>query len=437
MVRTILLVSAARAASGPPRSPQAGLMCRFAMSILAILPGLTIAASGRALEADEFSPRVQFDLTAQSAARDVTPVAFATSNSQERLIAVRLPVSVISRLREGEQLDEVWIRVESPDESLRVEDFAPRTTLSTSVHGTLRMEGSADRQKEFALQLRGQSPGLAEGTLTALDREQARLQYEFEVLPPLELGVASGTLRRGQGVYFKFRSGPRAALEGELAVEAVFRVADGWRGDRLYVHCEAAGSATGFPGLGNEKVRLGAKSFVVALYRDGDAAALRIARQYLDAESDYRDAIGRWTGKRGSSGNPLAQISAALLAATSPSSRNASASPTREAKAGVLESVVYARGTAGRRSLPDVPGELRDATTHFVASQRQLDRLSAPPIGRLPAVPEKEAPPPMANARMPGAAGPAQVPTGTIGASFTSARDSAPPHSGERSRGPR
>jgi len=435
MVRTVRSLFTVRAGGAPLIGPLMGPLLGLVVSLLAGLVSVPFVASRQADGSELPRQRVQFDLPAQSAARDVTPVDFATSKPQERLIAVRLPVSVISQLRDGEQLDEVWIRVESPDESLRVEDYAPRTTLSTSVQGTMRMEGSGDHQKEVALQLRGQSPGLAEGSLTALDREQGRLQYEFEVLPPLELGLASGTLRRGQGVYFKFRSSPRAALEGELAVEVVFRVAEGWRGDRLYVHGEAIGSGPGFPGLGNQTVRWGARSFVVALYLDGDMAAHRVARQYLEAESDYRDAIGRWAKKRSSNGNPLSQISAALLAVTShsavhSSSMNSSSRPsnsgfstgssasTRDPRASMLESVVYARGTAGRRSAPDVPAELRDATAVFVASQRQLDRLSVPSIERLPA-------------------GPVQVPPAITGASITSAADSARPHSGGRSRGPR
>ncbi len=338
-----------------------GMRLGWAALCLVVLQSL----SDKPVSAAE-SSEVQFDVESLVGCNEVTTDGFVRLNPGERLVQAHFPVSVLSRLHAERTLAQIWIRIESPDASLNVFDFAPRTATSTSVVGTLQVQGSSERSREWSIQLQGQSPGIASGEAQALDREHETAQYQYERLPPLDLCAASGTIRRGQGVFFKIQAGPRNVLEGTQDLTVVFRVPQAWRGDRVFVHCEAYGTDPGFGGLGKDSTRWAARSFVVALYQLGDFESRQRARDYLRMEEELRRQALRWAKRPRGSTSALAGIGSLLFSARGESVTWA-------------EKIIYGRGSRNdvAAALPsELPAEIRMLATKYLAARASLESLA-------------------------------------------------------------
>ena len=307
--------------------------------------------------------RIQFDVDSLVECRDVTPPGFTEANPDQRLVVARFPVSVLSRLSTDESLQEIWVRIESPDSSLRVEDFSPRTTVSSRVVGSKQVQGESERNRDWNFHVQGSYPGIAEGEAKGSLHESHRERYQFEELPPVDLDIASGTILRGRGVYFKLCAGPRKSLEGEQPLSVVFRVPRWWRGDRVFVHCEAVSIDSGFTAIGESTTPGAARSFVVAMYQQSDDESRQFAERYLAAESQLR---GEYLRSMKAQKNKSGWQEFQKLFAGSPRR-----SPNW------AEQFIYSRTTEAVE-LPDAASEsMRNAVTRYAAARAALDRLAA------------------------------------------------------------
>src|SRR5262245_66234094 len=83
-------------------------------------------------------PRVQFDLPYSIACHDVSPPGFLAANPGLKLIEVRLEISSLLVAGQEKDLTQYFIRIESPQQSLHVVDYLPKTlqecSLTTPVH---------------------------------------------------------------------------------------------------------------------------------------------------------------------------------------------------------------------------------------------------------------------------------------------------------------
>lgn len=309
--------------------------------------------------------RVQFDVQSLVECRDVTPPEFTRTNPEERLVAATFPVSVLSRLAADQSLREIWVRIESPDASLHVEDYSPRTTLTSNVAGSKIVQGESTRDRQWNFHVRGGYLGFADGEAQGSMHETDRKQYQFEELPPTDLVTASGTILRGRGVFFKFCAGPRTSLEGERLLEVVFRVPLAWRGDRVFVHCEAIGSDPGYA-IDNRSSALAARSFVVALCQEGNRESRRLAEQYLAAESLLRASYLR-SQSRSKNASAGWQDLRELF----------SAGPRRAPN--WAEQLIYSR-TSGAQVLPEGSSEtVREAASRYLAASAALEHSAKSP----------------------------------------------------------
>ena len=331
-------------------------------------------------------PVIAFDVPNLLECHEVTTAEFAAANPLERLIRVDFAVSVESRLRGERSLEKVCVRIESADDSLRVHDYSPRTALETSVIGTMQVQGSSEQSRDWNIHLQGQSPGLASGEANANSRELVQSQYHYQQLPPLQLCAASGTIRRGQGVFFKLHSGPRSSLEGAHDFSIVFRVPAHWHGDRLFVHCEAWGKDTSFGGLGTEDRRWAARSFIAAMYRSEDDQSRGRATTYLRWEDELRRRSSASSSRSSVSGasrqksaakslkdlGPLWFAEARWLAEASLFAEKNSAD--RDWAARLIQDRSPRRRSPAHWPLPDnLPRDLREIATSFILARNGLE----------------------------------------------------------------
>jgi hypothetical protein len=99
--------------------------------------------------------------------------------------------------------------------------------------------------------------------------------------------TASGTIRHGRGVYFKWRPSRSGTLEGSKSFTVTFRVPTSWRGAHAKLACTALGIDRGVVRPLDERIVCGARRFVLALYLDGDTEAKSAAQRLVRAETDF------------------------------------------------------------------------------------------------------------------------------------------------------
>ncbi|HND53009.1 MAG TPA: hypothetical protein PLV92_11450, partial [Pirellulaceae bacterium] len=254
-------------------------------------PGCGVSGMGAAVALAAGPPSIQFDVQPLVECRDVTTPEFRAVNPGERLIEARLSVSVLAPPDSRLELGELLVRCENPDRTAFVVDFAPRTALATDVSGSVKVQKEEEENRSLDYHFKANYPGVADADLQGSNKSRMHSSTNFERLPPRELCVASGTINRGCGVYYKWKPTSQTTLEGARDLTLVFRVASGWRADWLAVHCEAYGRDTTISnglGDGQRSVR---RSFVVALHEAGDVEARQAAIEVLRAEAELRRAL--------------------------------------------------------------------------------------------------------------------------------------------------
>lgn len=257
-------------------------------SIVSLVFGFCGAIASVAVAAP---PRVSFDLPPLASSRDVTPEEFAAANPNERWIEVRFPLSVFLSGNESE-LTEIQAELHLETPHAQIVDYSPKTALADRYAGAVEVQQIAESSRGAGLTVSGAEANVkATGSAETANKNAKTVKYQE--IPAKEIVTASGTLRRGQGVYFKLRPTAATTVQGSHDLSAIVRVPAGWRGDILYVACEArALRESSFPAAPfdqeAEPFSAGSGRFQVALYLEGDDAAWRAARHFADADADLR-----------------------------------------------------------------------------------------------------------------------------------------------------
>lgn len=237
------------------------------------------------------SPRVSFDLPPLASCRDVTPDEALALNPHERWVEIRFPLSVFLSGDESD-LTELQAELHLETNHAQIVDYSPKTALTDRYSGSLEVIQTAESSQGAGLTVSGAEANVkATGSADAA-RKNART-VKYQEIPAKEIVTASGTLRRGQGVFFKLRPTAATTVQGAHELSAVVRVPASWRADILYVACDARGTReVGFPSApfdsGAETFAAGSGRFQVALYLEGDEAARQAARHFADAEAELR-----------------------------------------------------------------------------------------------------------------------------------------------------
>ena len=250
------------------------LSCSFLLTIVLAVPA-----------ADGGQPHIEFDMQPAVACRDVTDDQFAKLHPGERLYEARIEISSMLAAGSEHDLTEFFYRLASPQQSIRIVDYSPRTTLASDYNGGIAIEEKQEKTKSLGLAVSGVwEPVKVTGHGDAGRKKTVTKKYEL--VAPMESVAASGTIEHGFGVYFKLRQSRQINLEGSKEFQLIFRAPAKWRGDLLDVRCEAFGIDRGIVRQFDQQVRCGLSEFPVALYRAGDSRAQAVAQRYV--ESSYR-----------------------------------------------------------------------------------------------------------------------------------------------------
>ena len=299
-------------------------------------------------------PRVHFDMPFAIACRDVSSPEFAAANPGQKLIEARFEISSLLVAGQERDLSEYFIRIESPQRTLAVIDYLPKTLHESRHAKPISVQETDEKNASIGINLAGQYEMITGAGINAGLGTKRISCVKSELLPPLDTVAASGTLLRGSAVFFKLKSSPRNLLEGAREYALVLRVPGEWRADYVHVRCQAAGVERAFVSSLNQQVTCGKRDFLVSLYLEGDIAARATAEEFARREAQLRTS-----------------------ALQSQKAANAHSAKRRPIDPDMwLPRVLYGPITDVAATPRELPASLDKAVNSFVSARAELQRLS-------------------------------------------------------------
>jgi hypothetical protein len=265
---------------------------------------------------------------------------------------------------------QLFFSLETAPDRLQVAAYSPQTTLASDFAGNISVEKKQERSRGGGVSVTGPFdwPVKVSGSGDVGAKQQDAVRYE---LVPAKIPVAaSGTIQGGSGVYFRLRASRSDCLEGAKEFSVTFRVPAAWRASLATFTCTAEGVERKLVPPLEEQVVCGKRRFLIALYQQGDHAAMASAERLIEAQSKLLRTV--LANRR--------QIERSLY-------------PTVAHKLGVLLDVIPPRlprdwteqlifGTSCEDFEQQIAGRMpqpvREAASQYVVAREQISRLGEP-----------------------------------------------------------
>ena len=235
--------------------------------------------------ADE--PAVTFDVPALVAVRELAcdqgPHA---QSSTQKIIEVVIPVSSEVSSRNRDSVDEFRLDIYWNRNVYPLVDYAPKTQTVSDIEGLISVEKHHDKSSGLGINLNGKFPEVVSGAAKADLSKRTGTRLTYQEVPDHETLVASGTIQRGTGAFFRFHPSKRNTLEGGRDLVVAYRVPQSWRGGVIKVECRAHGHHK-IVGAWRETFEE-SRAFVVPIYLEGDDQARRAAEDFVRSEQGLR-----------------------------------------------------------------------------------------------------------------------------------------------------
>ncbi len=226
---------------------------------------------------------VGFDAPAISVAEQVNPAVVNTPLTGGKLIRVKIALSTFLSPEFQGTVSEYAVEIECPQQTMRVVDFWPKTELYSEVQGTVSVDNTYHKDSHFAFNVSGGYEPFVRGNANGEFNEKVDSHQQYQRKPPMQVLTSAGTVRRGFGVFYKFRPGPVPQLEGEREVAILFEVPANWRADLMQVSMHAVGQN------GSSRTQtLGHSRLWMTVHQQGDQAAATQAQRYVTQERGLR-----------------------------------------------------------------------------------------------------------------------------------------------------
>lgn len=236
---------------------------------------------------------VSFDFARLVSYRDVTPADQRDRAPHERLIEMRLPISVrFQGLATGE-VEHLDFEIDGTAAGIRVERFSPTTELAADAIA-VETTNKTIKERSIGATLSGKLPvpvgpvSCDVGPSVSAGMSKANETSEkVKRVPPKRPVVVSGTFAEGRGVFFKFKQSPQTWFEGVHDLVVTFAVPTSWNGGGVRVSATARGHKPRF--WVDQPTVFGKVATVVELYPEGDYMRRKAALQRLEAAASERD----------------------------------------------------------------------------------------------------------------------------------------------------
>ena len=225
---------------------------------------------------------VAFDVPAIAKAN----VIAIDSITNEKTVQINLPISITSDVKYRDNIDEYRLDIGWNQNTFLLEDFEPKTKTGSTIQGLVNVQRDRTQSATLSFNASGTPLELSSARI-ASDLGWGNSRHEtFQELPQHQTLVASGTIDRGTGAFFRFHPSPTITLEGSRELTLTYRVPSNWETGILKVECRAIGTNQ-IAGLWKEPFDFG-RSFVVPVYEDQNVSAQKLVIDFVSAEQELR-----------------------------------------------------------------------------------------------------------------------------------------------------
>ena len=225
---------------------------------------------------------IEFDVPALIGVREILPSPFATS----KVVEVLLPISTVIDSKHRGDVEEFRFDVSWNRSVYPLFDYSPKTQTVSDIDGLLNIEKNQSRNSNLNASLSGKPLDSIAANLSSDIGRGSSVRKSFQEIPQHDVLVASGTIDRGTGAFFRFHGSKKETIEGGRDLLLAYRVPNSWQNGILKVECRASGKRR-VAGLWDEPFEIG-RSFVVPLYLDGDHPSQQLAIEFVRAEQGLR-----------------------------------------------------------------------------------------------------------------------------------------------------
>lgn len=239
-------------------------------------------------------PSVKFDVPALIAVSEIDSsddLFFQPSTGREKTVQVTIPVSSEIQSDDRGSIEEFRFDVFWNRNAYPIAGYGPQTQTVSDIEGTISVEKSQERNHGLGINLKSGYQDVVSGSATAEVSTKNGTKIKYEEVPQHGVLIASGTVRRGTGAFFRIHPSKRDTLEGGRDLVVAYRVPLSWRGGVLKVECRAEGKRK-IIGSWRESFDE-SRSFVVPIYLDGDDQAQQAAMGFAQAEQALRVSWNR------------------------------------------------------------------------------------------------------------------------------------------------
>ncbi len=195
-----------------------------------------------------FGQDVSFDFARLVEYRDVTPPEWLERTPHERLVEMKLPISVRFQGLVSGEIELLDFEIDGTAAGIRVESFSPTTLLAADAVA-VETTTKTTRERSLGAKLSGTLPvpigpvtaEVGPGISAGMSKSNESTE-KVQRLPPMRPIVVSGTFAEGQGVFFKFKQSSQTTFEGVHVLEATFAVPANWNGRGVRISCTARGN---------------------------------------------------------------------------------------------------------------------------------------------------------------------------------------------------
>lgn len=235
------------------------------------------------------APVVKFDVARTVACRDVTTDDYRRKYPESSLIEAVIEVS--PRLLSGSEKDikELVIEITSPDDQLLVRGYLPTSQLTCDVVGEQIYLEQTEADGKLSLGYSAVPKGIRAGGEVRANGVVSKTV--LTKLAPKSLLLASGTINRAHGVYFKLAPSDRDTIQRSYQFTCLFEAGRSFRADCLLISCRAVGVSRGR--LYNSEVDCGTADFLAGIHLDGNESAKRIAGEVSRLYQEMLRELGK------------------------------------------------------------------------------------------------------------------------------------------------
>lgn len=318
-------------------------------SLLAVFLTLTVSY-GQAADT-----KVIFDIPSKVECKDVTPEKCAKVHPHHKVIEARFRISA-AYTDGGERLTEDFVyMISSPDLRLKLLDYLPNTTLeSSTADDRIEVTDTTENTDTLTGEAHVSYKVLTLGATKNLNSKKLESNH-YERVAPKNLVLASGTINRGHGVFYKLRPSAGLSLEGSKEFVLLCIVPKSWRGDWCVVTCSARAHKKQ---SSSTLVQAGVLQAHVGLFMLGEDEASQLSDELTQVQLNHDGLLSKQLSSEAAHSISL------MHSSTSDQLIKRPATHTLRRMVGLKRSSKVSTLEAAKTQLLDLEDQLRDLSGH-------------------------------------------------------------------------